>query len=87
MWKVVCRVDVRNKRLLLHFAVDDSHILNIGRDVDFCGQNKEFKLNNVVLGNVLEPKIVYILELALSIAEVRCPREGGGTKSEGTRIA
>jgi hypothetical protein len=87
MWKVVCRVDVRSKRLPLHFVVDDSHVLNIDRDADFCGQNREFRLNDVVPGNVRELKIMYILELALSIAGVQCPREGGGTKSEGTRNA
>jgi hypothetical protein len=71
----------------LHFAIDDNHVLNIGRDADFCGLNREFGLNDVVLGNVPEPKIVYFPELASSVSEVQRPWEGGRTESQETRNA
>jgi hypothetical protein len=63
-WKVVCRVDVRSRRSQLQFAVDDSEVLNIGRDAEFTGLNREFGNNDVVPGIVPDPKPVYIPNLS-----------------------
>ena len=69
----------------MHFAIDNNHVLNIGRDADFCGLKREFGLNDMVLGNVPEPKIVYFPKLASSVSRVQRLWEGGGIKSEETR--
>jgi hypothetical protein len=63
-WKVVCRVDVRSRRSQLQFAVDDSEILNIGRDAEFTRLNREFGNNDIVPGIVPDPKPIYIPDLS-----------------------
>jgi hypothetical protein len=62
-WKVVCKVDVRSRRALLQFAVDDSEGLNIGRDVEFDGLNREYGYSGVLPDNAPEPEVVYILDM------------------------
>jgi hypothetical protein len=58
-WKIVCRIDVHSRRSLLHFVVDESDVLNIGRDADFVGLNTD-----VVPGEVPLLETVFMLELS-----------------------
>jgi hypothetical protein len=63
-WKVVCRVDVHSRRSPLQFVVDDSEVLNIGRDAEFHGLNRDYGYNGVLPENAPEPEVVYIPERA-----------------------
>jgi hypothetical protein len=62
--KIVCRVDVRSSRSPLHFAMDESDILNIERDVDFVGLNTDFGNYDIVPGEVPPPETVFMPELS-----------------------
>jgi hypothetical protein len=59
-WKVVYRVDVRSRRTPLHFAVDKSEVLGIGRDADFDGFTRDYRNNVGVPGVVPDPETVYL---------------------------
>jgi hypothetical protein len=63
-WKIVCRLDIRSRRSPLHIAVDESDVLNSGRNADFVGLNTDFGNYDVVPGEVLPPETVFMLELS-----------------------
>jgi hypothetical protein len=59
----VCCVDVRSRRSLLQFVVDDNDVLGIGRDSEFKGLNREYGKSGEVPRKVPEVETVYIPKL------------------------